>query len=109
MTQVDLRRLSDGIKVTERFRTQETVERAYIDEREFQYLFQEGDTYTFMDIETYDQIQVSKDIIGDPAVFLQFTDDLAVLGVHSRPSLADSAKESRQAGANCKMLRSISP
>ncbi len=71
VTQVDLRRLADGIKVTERFRTQETVERAYIDEREFTYLFQEGDVYTFMDVETYDQLQVPKDVIGDPAVFLQ--------------------------------------
>ncbi len=71
VTQVDLRRLSDGVKVTERFRTQETVERAYIDERDYQYLFQEGDNYTFMDIETYDQVSVAKEIIGDPAVFLQ--------------------------------------
>ena len=45
--------------------------RAAIDERDFQYLFQEGDNFTFMDIETYDQISVAKDIIGDPAVFLQ--------------------------------------
>jgi elongation factor P len=71
VTQVDLRRLADGIKVTERFRTQETVERAYIDERDFTYLFQEGDSYTFMDVESYDQLQVPKEVIGDPAVFLQ--------------------------------------
>lgn len=71
VTQVDLRRLSDGIKVTERFRTQETVERAYIDERDFQYLFQEDDNYTFMDVETYEQLQVPKEVVGDPAVFLQ--------------------------------------
>ena len=71
VTQVDLRRLADGIKVTERFRTQETVERAYIDEKDFQFLFHEGDAYTFMDKESYEQLQVPKDVIGDPAVFLQ--------------------------------------
>ena len=71
VTQIDMRRLSDGIKTTERFRTQETVERAYIDERDFTYLFQEGDAYTFMDVETYDQIQVAKEVVGEPAVFLQ--------------------------------------
>jgi elongation factor P len=71
VTQVELRRVSDGIKVTERFRTTETVERAFIDEREYQYLYQEGDNYALMDIESYDQITVSPEVIGEQAKFLQ--------------------------------------
>ena len=71
VTQLDLRRISDGVKISERYRTTEQVERAFIDEHEFQYLYKDGDGYTFMDIATYEQINVPEEIIGEPAVFLQ--------------------------------------
>ena len=71
VTQLDMRRISDGVKVSERYRTTEQVERAYVEDREFQYLYQDGDGFHFMNPETYDQIAVSKDIIGDQAAFLQ--------------------------------------
>jgi len=61
----------DGVKVSERYRTTEQVERAYVEDREYQYLYQDGDGYHFMNQETYDQITVSKDTIGDQAAFLQ--------------------------------------
>jgi elongation factor P len=59
------------VKVSERYRTTEQVERAYVEDREFQYLYQDGDGFHFMNPETYDQIAVSKDIVGDQAAFLQ--------------------------------------
>ncbi len=72
VTQLDMRRLSDGVKVSERFRTTEQVERAYIEDRDFSFLYQDADgSYTFMNSETYDQIAVSADIIGTQAPFLQ--------------------------------------
>jgi elongation factor P len=71
VTQLDMRRISDGVKVSERYRTTEQVERAYVEDREFQYLYQDGDGFHFMNPETYDQIAVSKDIIGDQAAYLQ--------------------------------------
>jgi elongation factor P len=71
VTQLDLRRIADGVKVTERYRTQEAVERAFIDEREFQYLFKDGDSYAFMDLESYEQISVPAEFIGESAKFLQ--------------------------------------
>ena len=71
VTQLDMRRISDGVKVSERYRTTEQVERAYVEDREFQYLYQDGDGFHFMNPETYDQIAVPKDIIGDQAAFLQ--------------------------------------
>ncbi|MBC6404702.1 MAG: elongation factor P [Rhodospirillales bacterium] len=71
VTQVEMRRLSDGVKVTERYRTQEQVERAFIDEGDFQYLYDEGDSFAFMNSETYEQLSVAKDIVGEQAVFLQ--------------------------------------
>ena len=71
VTQLDMRRISDGVKVSERYRTTEQVERAYVEDREFQYLYQDGDGFHFMNPETYDQIAVSKDIVGDQSAFLQ--------------------------------------
>jgi elongation factor P len=71
VTQLDMRRISDGVKVSERYRTTEQVERAYVEDREFQYLYQDGDGFHFMNPETYDQIAVAKDIVGDQAAYLQ--------------------------------------
>jgi elongation factor P len=71
VTQLDMRRISDGVKVSERYRTTEQVERAYLDERDYQYLYADGDGYTFMNNETFDQVTVPKDIVGDQAAYLQ--------------------------------------
>ena len=68
---VELRDLKTGTKVIERFRTSETVERAHLDETEMQFLFMEGENATFMDQETYEQHQIPKELIGDPADFLK--------------------------------------
>lgn len=71
VTQVEMRRLSDGVKVVERYRTTESVERAFIDEGEFQFLFQDGEGYAFMDTTNYEQLTVLAEVIGEPARFLQ--------------------------------------
>ena len=71
VTQLDMRRISDGVKVSERYRTTEQVERAHVEDREYQYLYQDGDGYHFMNAETYDQVTVPEDGIGDQAAYLQ--------------------------------------
>ena len=71
VTQLDMRRISDGVKVSERYRTTEQVERAFVDQRPHTFLYQDGDGFHFMNPETYDQIAVSKDIVGDQAAYLQ--------------------------------------
>lgn len=70
-TQIDMRRISDGIKTTQRYRTTEQVERAFVEDQEFTYLYQDGDDYVFMNPENYEQITVVGDVIGDQAVYLQ--------------------------------------
>ena len=70
-TQIDMRRLSDGVKTTDRYKTTEQVERAFVEDSNFSYLFQDGDGYHFMNTKTYDQITVPQDVIGDQAVYLQ--------------------------------------
>jgi len=70
--QVELKDIRSGTKLNERFRSSEKVERATLEQREFQFLFAEGDMYTFMDNETYDQFSLSAEQIGeDQVVFLQ--------------------------------------
>jgi elongation factor P len=71
VTQLDMRRISDGVKVSERYRTTETVERAFVDEREYQFLYEDGDGYHFMDPGTYDQVAVPPDVVGDMKLYLQ--------------------------------------
>lgn len=70
-TQIDMRRISDGVKVSDRYKTTEQVERAYVEDREFEFLYQDGEGYHFMNQETYDQIPVPTDVLGDQAVYLQ--------------------------------------
>ena len=68
--QVEIRDLRSGNKATERFRTQETVERVRLDEKEMQFLYMEGDQATFMDNDSFEQVSVPRELIGDPADFL---------------------------------------
>ena len=70
-TQIDMRRLSDGVKVQQRYRTTEQVERAYVEDSEFSYLYKDGDNYVFMNPVNYEQITVTPEVIGDQAVYLQ--------------------------------------
>ncbi|MEH6774924.1 MAG: elongation factor P [Cereibacter changlensis] len=70
VTQVDMRRISDGTKVSERWRTTEQVERAHVDEREYDFLYEDGEGYHFMEPVSYDQVVVTEDVVGDQKVFL---------------------------------------
>ncbi|MGA0605412.1 elongation factor P [Phenylobacterium sp. VNQ135] len=70
VTQLNMRRISDGVKVSERYRTTETVERATVDDRDYTFLYEDGDGYHFMNPETYDQVTASPDIIGDAKYYL---------------------------------------
>ncbi|HEY8566608.1 MAG TPA: elongation factor P [Beijerinckiaceae bacterium] len=70
-TQIDMRRISDGVKTAQRYKTTEQVERAFVEDREHTYLYQDGDAYVFMNPENYEQISVTADVLGDQAVYLQ--------------------------------------
>jgi elongation factor P len=71
VSQIEMRRISDGVKISERFKTTDQVERATVEDREFNFLYEDGDGFHFMNAETYDQIHVSKDIVGNAAPYLQ--------------------------------------
>ncbi|HCP01509.1 MAG: elongation factor P [Alphaproteobacteria bacterium] len=70
--QVELKDIRDGTKLNERFRSAETVERVRLDQKEYQYLFSDGTSHTFMDQENYEQITLGENIIdADQSRFLQ--------------------------------------
>jgi elongation factor P len=70
VTQIDMRRLSDGVKSSQRYKTTEQVERAHVEDRDYQYLYEDNDGFHFMNMETYDQIAVPKDVVGDLSAYL---------------------------------------
>ena len=86
-TQIDMRRISDGVKTTERYRTTEQVERATVEEREHQFLYQDGDGFHFMNMENYDQVTVQPDVVGDQAAYLQ-PEMKVMLSMHEANAIA---------------------
>ena len=69
--QVELKSILSGTKLNERFRSGDTVEEIHLDKKDFQYLYESGDMLVFMDLATYEQIELEKDFVGDQAQFLQ--------------------------------------
>ena len=75
--QTELKNVKDNRKLNDRFRSTENVDRIILDEKKCSYLFQENNNFVFMDLETYEQLEVSSDIIGDQIPFL--SDGMEVL------------------------------
>ena len=86
-TQVDMRRISDGVKTQQRYKTTEQVERAHVEDREHQFLYNDGEGFHFMNSENYDQITLQADLIGDQAAYLQ-PEMKVMLSVHEGNAVA---------------------
>ena len=69
--QVELKNLINGTKLNERFRSAETVEQIRLDLKDFSFLYEQGDALVFMDTESYEQLELAKDFVGERAAFLQ--------------------------------------
>ena len=63
--QVEMKSVGKNTKLNERFRSSETVEKASLDETDFNYLYDEENNYIFMDPKTFEQIEIKKDLIGE--------------------------------------------
>ncbi len=71
VTHLEMRRISDGVKLVERYRTTEQVEKAFVEEVDYGYLYEDEQGFHFMHPETYDQVMVSRDVIGDQSQWLK--------------------------------------
>ncbi|CAM1627647.1 elongation factor P [Bartonella sp. B10834G6] len=69
--QVELKNLLDGTKLNERFRAAETVEKVRLEQKDYTFLYEQGDALVFMDSETFEQLELQKDFVGERAAFLQ--------------------------------------
>lgn len=69
--QMELKDVRSGTKLNERFRSSEAVEKAHLDTKDYQYLYMEGEMLALMDAETYEQIHINKELVGDQVVYLQ--------------------------------------
>ncbi|MFL5241715.1 MAG: elongation factor P [Gemmataceae bacterium] len=83
--QLKLKNLNTGSITMNRVRPQDKVEQAYLDKREMQYLYREGDDYIFMDTETYDQIPLSKDWVGDQMLYIKENTNAQVVFYEGKP------------------------
>jgi elongation factor P len=70
VTQMDVRRIADGVKMSMRFKTTDQVERAFVEDRKHQFMYQDGEGFHFMNMESYDQVTLQTDIVGDQAAYL---------------------------------------
>ena len=87
--QAKMRNIRTGMQADNKFRAEDDVERARLDEIEMQYLYRDGDDYCFMNTATYEQIHMTREVLGDNALYLlpeslltvEFYEDAAV-GIH---------------------------
>ena len=68
--QVKMRNLRNGSMGEHRFSSEDKVERAIMEDHEFEYLYDDGEYYYFMNIENYEQMHLTKDILGDAVYYL---------------------------------------
>ena len=83
--QLKLKNLKTGSIAMQRVRPQDKVEVAYLEKKDFQYLYQEGNDYVFMDTETYDQAPLPKDLLGDQIKYLKENDVVQLTVYEGKP------------------------
>ena len=90
--QVELKSITKGTKLNERFRSSETIEKASLDEREYQYLYSENDNLVFMDSKNFEQINVPKEIIGDDEKILKENMEVKIEFYEDKPLIVTLPK-----------------
>ena len=84
-TQAEMKCITDGTKLNERFRSDEKVERARLEQKPMQYLYDEGTGLAFMDMASFEQITLPYDLLGDQKVWLQENMDVSIEFHESNP------------------------
>jgi elongation factor P len=85
LVQAKIRNLKNGAISDHRFRSVDMVERAFMDETEMEFLYQDGDMYHFMNNETFEQIGLSAEILGDAVPYLIANIKLKIEMYEERP------------------------
>ena len=85
VTQLDMRRISDGVKVVETYKTTDQLERAFVEEVKHSFLFKDDTNYVFMNPDNYEQIMVPEDMLGDGAPYLGENMEVYLLMFDGKP------------------------
>lgn len=80
-----LKNVSNGKVVEHTFRAGEKVEEIRLERRPYQYLYPDGDDFVFMNMETYEQIQLHKDVLGDVPLYIKESDVCSMLLLEGAP------------------------
>src|SRR5436190_23627744 len=83
--QVEMKDIEVGTKTNQRFRTEDKVERAFVDPRGMQYLYQDGDSYVFMDQQNYEQLSLSAEFLEGQSGYLLPNAEVQVNFYDGRP------------------------
>lgn len=90
--QVELKSITKGTKLNERFRSSETIEKASLDEREYQYLYPENENLVFMDSKNFEQTSVPKVIIGNDEKILKENMEVKIEFYEDKPLIVTLPK-----------------
>ena len=83
--QVELKSIIKGTKLNERFRSSETVEKAELDEKKFNFLYIDGNTCYFMDNETFEQVDIPKSLTGEKYKLLKENLEVTITFMEEKP------------------------
>ena len=83
--QVEMKSINKNTKLNERFRSNDTIEKASVDEIQYSYLFNDNDSYCFMDIKTFEQINIGKNILGEKGNFLSENLEVTISFYNEKP------------------------
>ena len=86
--QVEMKELKNGTKMNERFRSSESVERAILEEKECQFLYQNNNQFIFMDNKSFEQIEIGRDIISEDQEKYLKEDDTIVVQIYENHPVA---------------------
>jgi elongation factor P len=92
--QIELKNLITGSKLNERFRSEDKIEKVTLEQKEFQYLYEQGEALVFMDQQTYDQIELQKDFVGEDQVRFLHDGMIVTLEFHDERPIGIALPES---------------
>jgi elongation factor P len=114
--QVEMKDIDKGTKTNQRFRTEDKIERAFVEPRDMQYLYQDGDSYVFMDQENYEQMSLSAEFLEGQSGYLLPNTDVQInfyngraIGIELPPSVVLTVKDTEPGIKNSTATNSFKP
>ena len=114
--QVEMKDIESGTKTNQRFRTEDKIERAFVDPRDMEYLYQDGDSYVFMDKQNYEQLSLSADFLEGQSGFLLPNTEVQInfyngraIGVELPPSVVLAVIDTEPAIKNATATTTFKP